>query len=75
MPIIYHISSLQKINHTSQLFQMNTTGKFNTRNMSIVTRIILDEIKQTNTFQDKLSTQVKKKIIENNNKKRKNRKW
>ena len=50
---------------------MNTTGKFNTRNMSIVTRIILDEIKQTNTFQDKLSTQVKKKIIENNNKKKK----
>jgi len=31
----------------------------------------LDEIKQTNTFQDKLSTQVKKKIIENNNKKKK----
>ena len=51
---------------------MNTTGKFYTRNMSIVTRIILDEIKQTNTFQDKLSTQVKKKkIIENNNKKKK----
>ena len=30
----------------------------------------MDEIKQTNTFQDKLSTQVKK-IIENNNKKKK----
>jgi len=56
MPIIYHIFTLQKINHISTFSEEHNRKvvytKFNH---------ILDEIKQTNTFREKLATQVKKK--------------
>ena len=63
MPIIYHIFTLQKINHISTFSEEHNRKVVYTK-----LNHILDEIKQTNTFREKLAIQVKKRIIENNKK-------
>jgi len=65
MPIIYHIFTLQKINHISTFSEEHNRKVVYTK-----LNHILDEIKQTNTFREKLATQVKKRIIENNKNKK-----